>query len=108
MTFNTIITIVLVLIALAIIGAGTYVYLRNRTLEEIRADVYQLFLRADYIYIESKSGKQKMKYVVQRARSMLPSWLQMFITDDLLYEVLEIWFRAVKDLLDDGKYNKTI
>ena len=49
-----------------------------------------------------------MKYVVQRARSMLPSWLQMFITDDLLYEVLEIWFRAVKDLLDDGKYNKTI
>lgn len=108
MTINMILTVVL--IAMAVIGLTvcTYIYLRDKTLEEIRADVYQLFLTAEHTYLETGSGMQKMKWVVSRARSLLPSWAQAFITDELLYKVIEGWFQAVKDLLDDGKYNKSV
>lgn len=107
MTINTIVTIVLIVIALAIIGVGIYFYLRDKSLDEIRADVYQLFLRAEHMFLKSGSGKQKMKWVVSRARSMLPGWAQLLISDEFLEKVVEGWFRAVKDLLDDGKINKS-
>ena len=31
----------------------------------------------------------------------------MFITQDLLKKVVQLWFDLVKDLLDDGKMNGT-
>lgn len=107
MTINTIVTIVLIVIALAIIGAGMYFYLRDKSLDEIRADVYQLFLEAEHNPAFMESGKQKMKWVLSRARSLLPVWAQIFITDAFMENVIEGWFRAVKDLLDDGKMNKS-
>jgi hypothetical protein len=39
---------------------------------------------------------------------LLPDWLDMFITEAALENILEMWFRATKDLLDDGKYNKSV
>lgn len=108
MTFNTFIIIATIVIALLLLGACVYIYFRDRTLEEIRVDVYQLFLKAEHMYKESGTGKQKMKWVISEARKLLPDWLQMFITDNLLYNVVAGWFQAVKDLLDDGKYNKSV
>lgn len=107
MTINTIVTIVLIVIALAVIGTVTYFYVRDKTLEDIRADVYQLFLEAEHTYRHTESGKQKMSYVIQRARSLLPNWAQFFITEALLEKVVQMWFDAVKDLLDDGKLNRS-
>lgn len=103
-----IIIIALTVIGVFIIGTGVYVYLRNKSMEEIRSEVYQLFLAAEHAYTESGSGKQKMKWVISKARALLPSWLQTFVTEDLLYKVIEGWFVAIKDLLDDGKYNKSV
>ncbi len=107
MTINTI--LIILVIALAVVGAGVclYLYLRGRSLEDIRADVYQLFLKAEHTYLETGSGKQKMKYVIQRARGLLPRWARAIITEHMLETVVEGWFRAVKDLLDDGKLNKS-
>lgn len=107
MTINMIVTIVLIVIALAFISVGIYFYVRDKTLEDIRADVYQLFLEAEHTYQHTESGKQKMSYVIQRARSLLPNWAQFFITESLLEKVVQMWFDAVKDLLDDGKLNKS-
>lgn len=107
MTINTIVTIVLIVFAVAALAVCTYVYLRDKKLEEIRGDVYQLFLKAEHTYLKTGSGKQKMKYVIQQARGLLPIWLQVFITEDFLEKVVEGWFMAVKDLLDDGKINRT-
>ena len=100
----------LFIIALFLIGFGftVYLYIRDHTLENIRADVYQLFLKAEHTYTETATGKQKMAYVIQRARSMLPNWAQFFITEELLRKVVQLWFEAVKDLLDDGKANKSV
>lgn len=108
MTINTIITILVIIALLVGLGITAYLYFKERTLNQIRADVYQLFLKAEHIYKESKQGKQKMKWVVSQARMLLPDWLDMFITVEAFENILEMWFRATKDLLDDGKYNKSV
>lgn len=100
--------VALIVVVAFIIGAVViaYLYLRDKTLNDIRADVYQLILKAEHIY-KSGEGQTKMKYVIQKARLLLPTWAQFFITDALLEKVVQIWFEAVKDLLDDGKLNKS-
>ena len=107
MTINMILTIALIVITLVIMGFGFYFYLRDKTLDGVRADVYQLFLKAEHNPEFSESGKQKMKWVLSQARMLLPTWIQVFITDAFLEKVVEGWFQAIKDLLDDGKLNGT-
>lgn len=82
-----------------------YQYAKLKAFDGIRADVYQLILKAERRYKESKQGEQKFKYVVQQARGLLPTWLQIFVTQECLEKVIEKWFQGVKDLLDDGKVN---
>lgn len=108
MTINTIITILVIAVALVIAGIITYLYLKERTLNDIRADVYQLFLKAEHRYTETAQGKQKFEYVIRNARSLLPAWAQYIVTEALLRKVVQLWFNAVKDLLDDGKYNDSV
>ena len=96
--------IIAVLIVVSVIWMG-YAYLRNRTLDEIRGDVYQLVIRAEHTYKTSSSGKQKMKWVVSQARKLLPGWMQMIISEEMLQKIIQVWFDEVKDLLDDGKMN---
>ena len=105
---NTIITIFVIVATLVGLGITAYLYFKEKTLNEIRTDVYKLFLEAEHRYTESKQGKQKLKWVVYRAREILPNWLRMFITEAALEKIIDLWFRAVKDLLDDGKYNKSV
>lgn len=105
MSITTIAAIIVTILAVAGFAVCIYVYLRDKSLEAIRNDVYSLFLKAEHRYLETGAGKQKLKYVVQKARSLLPGWLQFFISDELLMKVIDGWFQAVKDLLDDGKVN---
>lgn len=107
MTIDAILTIALIVFTVAIIAGGVYLYLRDKTLSEIRADVYQLFLKAEHNPNFNHAGKQKMKWVLQQARRLLPTWAQAFISDTFLEKVIQAWFDAIKDLLDDGKLNKT-
>lgn len=107
MTMNMIFMIIAILFIVAVAAAGIYFYIRDKTLAEIRTEVYQLFLRAEHNPNFTKKGKLKMKWVLSQARMLLPTWAQILITDVFLENVIEAWFRAVKDLLDDGKYNKS-
>ena len=95
---------VLIIVALTIIMMAVS-YFKGRSLEEIRNDVYQLILKAEHMYEESGSGKQKMKWVVSQARKLLPKWAQALISEDTLMNIIQAWFDGVKDLLDDGKMN---
>lgn len=102
---------VLVIVALILLVTTIVIgfqYLRMKGLEGIRGDVYQLFLLAEHRYTNSSAGKQKMKWVIQQARGLIPGWMQLFITETMLEKVLEKWFRGVKDLLDDGKINNSV
>lgn len=107
MEISIIVTIILIAFFVAVLVGGLFLYLRDKTLAEIRADVYQLFLMAEHNPNFTKAGKQKMKWVLSRARNLLPGWAQLLITDALLEKVVQTWFDAVKDLLDDGKFNGT-
>lgn len=105
MSTSTIMVIIMAVLTALVVGTFLWVYIRDKTIDEIRVDVYHLFLQAEHAFKEAGSGKQKMKYVVSQARRHLPSWLQYFVTDEFLESVIEKWFQAVKDLLDDGKMN---
>ncbi len=80
-------------------------YFKDKRLDDIRADVYQLFLKAEHMYKMSGAGQQKMKWVVSKARMLLPGWIQAFVSEYALERIIEMWFREIKDLLDDGKVN---
>ena len=107
MTPETIITIAIIAALICGLCVLVYLYVRNKTLEEIRTDVYQLFLYAEHTFL-SGEGKQKMDYVIQSARMLLPPAARFFVTEELLRKVVQMWFDAIKDLLDDGKYNGSV
>lgn len=101
-----------VLIAVAVVLVGItltliYHYLRLKGLDGIRADVYRLILHAEHLYNESGTGPQKLKWVVQQARDLMPMWMRWIITEEAMINIVNEWFKGVKDLLDDGKVNGT-
>ena len=98
--------LILVIAVLAVVTAvDAYQYAKAKGLEGIRKEVYELFLHAEHIYKESGQGEQKLKWVVQQARGLLPKWLQTLLSEDALMKIIDWWFKEVKDLLDDGKVN---
>ena len=107
MSFNTVVTVILIVSMAAIITTGMIFYLRDKTLNEIREDVYRLFLYAEHDPRFADAPKERMVWVLKQVRIMLPGWAQFLITDAFLEKVVEGWFRAIKDLLDDGKLNKS-
>lgn len=80
------------------------VYLKQNSLDQIRADVYQVILKAEHIYYYGDNIKKK-RYVIRQARGMIPPAISILISDKMLETIIEFWFKSVKDLLDDGKMN---
>ena len=101
---TTIIAVIFLVAVFLSLAVFFFNYLRNKSLEDIRTDVYRLFLIAEHQF-ESGAGKEKMEFVIYHARMLLPPVLRLIITEELLKKVVQLWFEAVKDLLDDGKYN---
>lgn len=99
--------VILTVLFVALFVISMVAYFKERTLDEIRKDVYNLFLKAEHKYKESGQGKQKMKWVIGRARLLLPVWLKVIMTEDMFEKLIQIWFDGVKDLLDDGKMNNS-
>ena len=95
----------MILVAITVVKA--YQYAKMRGMDGIRGDVYQLILKAEHVYNESGQGKQKLKWVVSQARGLLPKWMQVFVTEEMMMKVIDEWFKGVKDLLDDGKVNES-
>lgn len=97
------VAVIVILVVITLVIA--YQYAKMKGLDGIRMDVYQLILKAEHVYNESGQGMQKMKWVVNQARGLLPKWMRSIVTEEMLIRVIEEWFKGVKDLLDDGKVN---
>ena len=101
----------ILIIVLAILVIVTIVvvvqYIKQKGLDGIREDVYQLILKAEHMYNESGTGKQKFEWVIQQARGLLPKWLQVLVPENALRNLVQKWFVGIKDLLDDGKVNNS-
>ena len=102
-----VVSVVCVIVAISVIGITVYMYIRDNTIDGIRDDAYQLFLKAEHMFTESNSGQTKMKWVLSQIRNIMPAWARFFVTEATMEYVVQMWFDAVKDLLDDGKYNKS-
>lgn len=107
MSKELVVAVICVIVAMVIIGITVYMYIRDNTIEGIREDAYQLFLKAEHMFTESNSGQTKMKWVLSQIRNIMPAWARFFVTEATMEYVVQMWFDAVKDLLDDGKYNKS-
>ena len=77
-------------------------YITKKGLEGIRLDVYKLFVEAEKTFRASKQGQQKFDYVIHMARGLLPKPIQLFVSESMLKEAVQLWFDGIKDLLDDG------
>ena len=83
--------ILIVVIAILLIVTIVVViqYIKQKGLNGIREDVYQLILRAEHMYNESGAGKQKFDWVIQQARGLLPKWLQMLVPESVLRNLVQ-------------------
>lgn len=75
-------------------------------LSRVRETVYKAFLHAEHRFLHSESDL-KFEYVVSVAKKAIPAPYNLFITETLLRDVIQLWFDLIKDLLDDGKLNGT-
>ena len=101
--------LILVIAVLVVVTAVVvYQYAKAKGLDGIRKKVYKLFLTAEHMYKETAQGQQKLAWVVQQTRGLLPSWLQVILTEEALKKIIDAWFKGVKDLLDDGKVNGSV
>ena len=87
-----------------ILGIIILAYMLIKLNETIRKEAYKLFLKAEH---KGASGIYKMSYVVSNIYSILPNIVQFFISRDTLEKIVQKMFDEIKDLLDDGKRNKS-
>ena len=91
----------------AIIGVFLLVKgMQSIGMEKIRAYVYKLFVEAEHEF-QYGDNTEKFEYVINLAKSAIPLPFNLFITESLLRKVVQAWFDISKDLLDDGKLNKS-
>lgn len=104
---NNVISIIFLALGFSLVVFLFIKQMRRMGLEEIRDIVYQGFIVAEN---EFKYGdnKEKFEYVVKLARDSVPSVFKLFITEKVLRDVIQAWFDLCKDLLDDGKLNKSV
>ncbi len=97
---NTYLTIAIIV---AIILLAYMLIKLNKT---IRKKAYKLFLIAEHNFL-SGEGEEKLNYVVSNIYQYLPSIIKLFISESTLKVIIQKMFDEIKDLLDDGKINKS-
>lgn len=96
---NTQIACVMIIVAIIL-----FTYMLIKLNKNIRLKAYELFLKAEH---EISSGGGKMDYVVENIHNYLPTIVSFFISEETLKKILQKMFDEIKDLLDDGKRNKS-
>jgi hypothetical protein len=89
MSREVIVAVTCVVVAICMTLFTVLSYLKDATLEDIRADAYKLFLKAENGFKGTGKGKQKMEWVVKAINGVIPNWLKMFVSDDMLKELLQ-------------------
>lgn len=101
---NPVVAIIFLVIVVALAIFVLVKIMQTVGMEKVRGYVYEKFIEAEHEF-EHGDNAQKFEYVIQLARSAIPSPFNLFITESLLRKVVQAWFDLCKDLLDDGKLN---
>lgn len=92
--------------AIIIVGIILLCYMLVKLNQNIRLKAYEFFLKAEHEFI-SGAGENKMDYVLENVYDYLPTIIRFFISQDMMKSLLQKLFNEIKDLLDDGKSNKS-
>ena len=103
---NEAMAVVFATIGLVILVIVTIKAIQNAGLEKVRATVYKAFVYAENNFLHGEND-EKFQYVVETAKNAIPFPFSLFITEELLRDVIQTWFDVCKDLLDDGRINKS-
>lgn len=79
-----------------------YLFVKFNT--TVRGDIYKWFLKAEN---EFSNGSEKMEYVLDNTYDYIPAVIKMFISRKTYAKLVQYLFNCIKDLLDDGKVNKS-
>lgn len=82
------------------------IYMLIKLNKKIRIKAYEFFLEAE-IKFSSGEGQYKMDYVMENIYDYLPAIAKIFISRETFKKIIQKMFNEVKDLLDDGKRNKS-
>lgn len=103
---NPVLAVVALIFIIAVIVFLFVKWVQRVGLEKVREIVYQSILKAEHNF-QQGDNQQKFDFVVQLARSSIPAPFNMFITEKMVQQFVQLSFDLVKDLLDDGKFNGT-
>ena len=104
---NKPVAMVFILIIATIFIYAAVKLIQSVGMEKVRATVYKAFIYAENNFKQGDNDA-KFEYVVNIAKSAIPSPFNLFITETLLRDVIQLWFDLCKDLLDDGRMNQSI
>ena len=103
---NPVLAIIFILLVVAFTIFLLVKLIQKVGVEKIRSYVYTKFLEAERAFNQG-DNELKFDYVVQLARSAIPSPFNIFITEKFLRKTIQLWFDLCKDLLDDFNLNGT-
>ena len=72
------------------------VYLRNKSISDIRKDLYEVFLKLEHSITGTKAGQERLDEAVTAAYEMLPKWVRLFVSKDRLRKTVDKWFKEIK------------
>lgn len=101
-TTNKTASVILILIIAALLCYIAVKVMQKIGTEKIRSAVYDAIALAEDRF-QHGENTEKFEYVVNIAREAVPMPFSLFITEDLLRDVIQLWFDLVKNLLDSGR-----
>ena len=106
MKSGTVLLILLTAVAVTVLVYVTIKTMQRIGFDKIRESVYKAFVVAENRFQHGENDA-KFCYVVNVAKEVIPSPFSLFITEQLLKEMIQVWFDLCKDILDDGRMNGT-
>lgn len=104
---NPILAIIFIVVVVLLFVFLLVKFMQKVGLQKIQLYAYRWFEEAENKFNQG-DNTQKFDYVIQLARSSIPSPFNLFITEKVLVKVIQLWFDLCKDFLDDGKLNNTV
>lgn len=101
-------TWVTLIICIAVIAAvmGLIVYAYREKIssdffndEKVKKAIKSLILAAEK-YLDSRTGQEKLAWVVERVTQMLPGYIRIYITDKMIIKVINIIFDQIAVVID--------
>ncbi|WP_326514770.1 hypothetical protein [Clostridium intestinale] len=78
--------------------------------QRAKVKAYSLMLQAKRLAKDAflKSGKQQEEWVVKKMQQFLPKPITLFISEELMFKIVDFLYVKAKDYIDDGEFNNSV